>query len=209
MGGLVSRMILNTQPDIATRTKLFFQIASPVEGSPKAYWTLNKYPELSPFIDKLYLAHHLRDPDRRARLVTSVQSFASVFQLLPPGHINVLVGPGSKTYPAVHQEAWPKQLHGQLALAESIQEYLDPPSGMKVRCVYTKQHPTASQFVVDQFWVIKARGQPTVGDQTVPASSASARSSDEIRVAVEGPLTEHTALCSNPKVHQLLREALL
>jgi pimeloyl-ACP methyl ester carboxylesterase len=208
MEGLVCRIMLNRQPEILRRTRLFFQIASPVEGSPKAFWTLNKYPEFSTFIDLFYLRKHLLNPDRRAQLLVAVQSCASLFQLLPPRHINTLIGPGGAEYPAVCPDAWPMQLHSQLAKAESIQSVLDVSAGIAMRSIYSGQHPTMWRFAVDRFWTIMGMEKKPDGDETVPASSARARSSGEVQVEVKGELTEHTALCRNPEVHRLLKEAI-
>lgn len=114
MGGLLCRIMLNREPQIRSRTSLFFQIASPIEGSPRAFWTLHKYPEFSNFVDLFYLRRHLLNPDRRAQLLVTIRSFASLFQLLPPRHISALIGPSGAEYPAVFPDAWPTQLHSQL-----------------------------------------------------------------------------------------------
>lgn len=201
MGGLVCRIMINREPEILRRTRLFFQIASPVEGSPRAFWTLNKYPEFDTFVNLFYLRKHILKPDRRAQLLVAVQSFASVFQLLPPRHVNTLIGPSGAEYPAVYPDAWPMQLHSQLAKAEAIQSILDIPAEIPMRCLYSGQRPTPWRFAVNRFWTITGREKRRDGDETVPASSAQARSRCEVHFEITGELTEHTALCRNPEVH--------
>ncbi len=175
MGGLVCRVMINRHPEIGRRVRFLFQIASPLEGSPKAFWTLNKYPEFSPFIDLFYLRKHLLHPDRRAQLLLAVQSFTSMFQLLPPRHINALIGPGGAEYPSVHPDAWPMQLQSQLSRAEAIQSLLDVPTHIAVHCIYSAKRATLWRFVVDRFWTITGSEKKRDGDETVPASSARAR----------------------------------
>jgi pimeloyl-ACP methyl ester carboxylesterase len=206
MGGLVCRIAISSEPEIRKRMRLLFQIASPIEGSPKAYWTLNKYPEFSKFIDVLYLRKHLGNPDRRAQLLYAVQSFTSAFQLLPPSHVVTLIGPSGAEYPARHPEAWPIQLQDQLAKAEAIQSFLKIPAEIPVRCVYSERRKTLWRFFVNTFWSITARRSKPDGDETVPASSAKALSEESACYEATGKLTEHTALCQHPKVHEQLRQ---
>ena len=47
MGGIVARLMLLDNPDIRENTDLLFQIASPLSGSARAYYTLKKHPELN------------------------------------------------------------------------------------------------------------------------------------------------------------------
>jgi pimeloyl-ACP methyl ester carboxylesterase len=209
MGGLVCRLAITGQSEISKRVRLLFQIASPIEGSPKAYWTLNRYPEFGKFIDPWYLRRHHRDPDLRAQLVVTIQSFTSAFQLLPPRHVTTLIGPGGAEFPARHPDAWPNQLHGQLEKAEAIQSALSIPNDVRTCCVYSAKNKTPWRFAVDQFFSIIARFPPQPnGDGTVPASSARALPSvaNEYYEAT-GKLTEHTALCQHPEVRTKLKQA--
>lgn len=50
MGGIVSRLMLANpnNRDLAEKTKLLFQIATPVRGSAKAYYALKRYPNFAP-----------------------------------------------------------------------------------------------------------------------------------------------------------------
>jgi pimeloyl-ACP methyl ester carboxylesterase len=207
MGGLVCRLVMTAEPEIRKRVRLFFQIASPIEGSPKAYWTLSRYPEFSKFIDRWYLGKHVSNPNRRAQLLLAIQSFTSAFQLLPPGHVMTLIGPGGAEYPARHPDAWPIQLQGQLAKAEAIQSALRIPAEIPMRCVYSEKRQTPWRFAVDRFWSIIARHSKPNGDETVPASSAKALSEESAFYQATGKLTEHTLLCQHPEVHEQLKQA--
>jgi pimeloyl-ACP methyl ester carboxylesterase len=207
MGGLVCRIAITAEPEIRKRVRLFFQIASPLEGSPKAYWTLNKYPEFSPFINVLYLRKHLLEPDRRAQLLRAIQSFTSAFQLLPPRHVMTLIGPGGAEYPARHPAAWPIQLHGQLDKAEAIQPALSILPGIPMRCVYSQKRKTPWRFKVNHLWAIIARNSKPNGDGTVPATSAKSLSEESACYEATGVLTEHTDLCRHPNVHEQLKQA--
>jgi len=208
MGGLVSRIMLNNASDISARTRLLFQISSPLEGSPKAFFTLNKHPEFSTLLDRYYLSGSWFSAKRHAQLLTTVQSFSSLFQLLPPRHVNVLIGPDNTEYPAVHPEAWPLQFHGQLDRANAAQPLLDVPPSIPIRGVYAEGHATDSQFVVNRDWTIIRRLRRNHGDATVLASSALARTIAENHIAITNGSTDHVALCGNPDVHALLKEAI-
>jgi hypothetical protein len=64
------------------RTDLFVQIASPIEGSLKAFFTLKKHPVFDPIFDRKWQRAHRKDPGKRAHLLQVLGRFSSLYQLL-------------------------------------------------------------------------------------------------------------------------------
>ncbi|NTV45974.1 MAG: hypothetical protein HGB11_05535, partial [Chlorobiales bacterium] len=58
MGGIVSRIMLLNDKQVAERTDFFVQIASPVTGSAKAYFTLKERPSIGKYFDKTWTTKH-------------------------------------------------------------------------------------------------------------------------------------------------------
>ena len=108
----------------------------------------------------------------------------------------------------MHPDAWPKPLQSQLVSAEAIQPLLDVPAHIAVHSIYSARRATLWRLAVDRFWTITGREKKRDGDETVPSSSARARSHHGLEFEVTGELTEHTALCRHPEVHRLLKEAI-
>jgi len=210
MGGMVCRLMVLSNASIASRTRLLFQLASPMHGSASAFDSLRRHPRFHWFLDTLWgFSHHLH-PDQRAQLMSTLSQFASLYQLLPPAAVTTLLKEDDGTqYSALHRDAWPGNLHSFLDAAEEVHRLLAKPIDPPIRCVYAIEHPTPWMYLVTREWQIKAeRRIEAAGDGTVTCASAYAGSETGDRHPVSGGGTQHNELPSNASVHRLLREAL-
>ena len=80
MGGIITRLMLLNEQNIANRTEKFFHIASPIQGSAKAYFTLKKHPKFDEKFDPFWKIW--QDPDARADLRQVIIGFSSIYQLV-------------------------------------------------------------------------------------------------------------------------------
>jgi pimeloyl-ACP methyl ester carboxylesterase len=208
MGGLVCRLLLLTDASIARRVRLFFQIASPTRGSAKAFDSLRRRPQFDKLFDCVWTLAHNWQPDRRARLVQTLTGFPSLFQLLPPKDVYTLVTEDGAEHAALVREAWHANLQPMLDRAEQVHALLARPIRSPMKCVYAGGHETPLKYVVSRDWNIKAEWNPVQGDGTVTCASAYAQSRPEQRCLISGR-TDHTTLCGDDQVFELLRKEIL
>jgi pimeloyl-ACP methyl ester carboxylesterase len=208
MGGLVSRLMLLQHSGIRDRTRVLFQIASPVRGSADSLWALRKHPEVKLLFDFIWKIRHVLKPDRRAELQQSLQTFASLYELLPPRDAMVLINRGGQLFPAVHLPAWASTLHAMVSHAEEVHELLTNQIKVSIECLYSDDYPTTAIIAVGGDWELVAVRAEARGDRTVMSSSALAGSAPHERTLISGGSTEHMQLCSHPQVLEHLREVL-
>lgn len=204
MGGIVSRLMLLQNETIAERTDLLFQIASPVEGSAKAFYTLKKRPKFDWIFDAIWKFFHHLDPEKLAELQNTLQGFSSLYQLLPPSNIKTIYDRKGTQYSAVDARIWPTYLHPFLSAAAEVHRILAGPLKSTIRCVYSNSSNTDVLYLVDDLFRIIA-SQCVDGDGTVCCSSAFAQTSASQRHLITGKGATHNELCHNPEVLELLR----
>jgi hypothetical protein len=205
MGGIVTRLMLLEEKSISTRTDLFFQIASPIQGSVKAYYTLKKHLRFHWLLDKIWEICHQWDPDRRAQLQHTLQSFPSLYQLLPPPDIKALYDQTGKQYSALDFTVWQRQHEQFLLAALDVHNKLTTPLNIRVRCVYACTLATDIFYQVDNHYTILGIHEDKVGDGTVMGSSAFAHSNLPDRCLIDSSPCNHSQLCQNTQVFALLK----
>lgn len=207
MGGIVARLMLLGNSAIAKRTKLLFQIASPVQGSAKAFYTLKKRPKFDRIFDSLWSFFHYLDPARRSQLQNVLQGFPSLYQLLPPDSVKTIYDRAGVQYSAVDRQIWPAYLHPFLSSAIDVHKALARPLNSTIRCVYSSNCDTDLMYLVDDLFNIVA-SQCVGGDGTVCCSSAFAQTASAERHLITGKGTSHNELCHHPEVFNLLQSSL-
>jgi len=206
MGGIVSRLMLLQNEAISNRTDLLFQIASPVEGSAKAFFTLKEHPKFDRIFDALWKFFHNLDPGTRSKLQNALQGFPSLYQLLPPSSIKTIYDKTGIQYSTVDYRMWPPYLHPLVASAVAVHSALAQPLGSTIKCVYSNSSDTDIFYVVNEVFNIIG-SQCVDGDGTVCCSSAFAQTSASDRFLITGKGTTHNELCHHPEVLELLKES--
>lgn len=210
MGGVVVRLLLHHHNSIEERTDLIFQIASPVQGSAKTFYTLKRHPKFNPLFDMVWKVLHHLQPDRRADLQATLNKFSSLYQLLPPSEIKVALDRKGAQYSAVDPQVWSKQTRSQLKDAVKVQDLLATSLKCKVCCVYSNQQPTEILYWVDKrFKIVGRKTVSAAGDGTVTCESAVRGSPIKSRRLIATRGADHMNLCSHKAVLALLSECLL
>jgi len=205
MGGLVSRLMLLDQPIISSRTRFFVQIASPILGAAKAFYSLREGPCFSPQADFLVRLKQLKDQQVRADLMSVLREFPSMYQLLPPDDVPVLFTSTGKLLPAMAAEAWPGNDQVHLEAARDMHKALEKPLPVPINCVYANDHETPWCYKVDTEFRVVASFKAEVGDGTVTSASAFEGSEVADRCRLTGENTAHDELPCNPEVEKILR----
>ena len=180
MGGIISRLALIQDKSLLERTSTLVQVASPIGGSAKSYFSLKNRPELNPIFDSLWNIAHKNNPICRSELLKAVSSFDSLYELLPPSECTALMHYEGAYFTATHRDAWPTHLHEKLDHAEAIHRELkasDQVLANILQIIYSDAFPTINGYIVDNFFGVIGPMKPRPsGDSTVPASSALAAS---------------------------------
>lgn len=214
MGGIVTRLMLLDNPDIAQRTDLLFQIASPLLGSAKAYSTLKKRPEFNPIFD--FLCQMLQKRERVAELCRSIIGFPSVYQLLPPPEVKSLCDRKGKLYSALEDGVWQDPFKEYVQRAREVHQKLRESqvlnSTIRIKCIASAKYPTPNLYLIDPLsdfnLIMGVRRFPLSadGDDTVTFRSAIAYSLYEPGNEIDTELSNHMTICHNQKVYQLLQK---
>jgi hypothetical protein len=206
MGGLVTRLLLNMSLPGSSKVKGVFQIASPVAGSSKAYFTLKRQPDLGAI--GRALAHLYRTFNHRsqANLMLALRNMPALYQLLPPLGSTILVKRGGSQISAVDAAGWLDSDQIYIRAASEVHKLLERAPPVQIKCVYSISLMTDWMYEVTEHWQIRASQPPSVGDGTVTGASAIAVSEDF--QAFGGRYAEHMTLCANPDVHEELRRFL-
>lgn len=215
MGGIVCRLMLAAEnnKDIAARTQFFLQIATPVMGSAKAYYSIQRYPKLSPVFD---LAWNFRQNKQTyAKLQNALKNCYSLYQLLPHPDVITLYNQQGKGYSCLDQNIWREHHHRYIEAAIAVhqelatfQNKISQFKNLKVRCIFSDQHQTPIVYRINSEDYDIRDNQPIIyadGDDTV--SVASARANSIQQYPIQTKLSKHMELCQNPKVHDILKAA--
>jgi pimeloyl-ACP methyl ester carboxylesterase len=212
MGGIVARLMLVKAKDVARQTDKLFQIASPIQGSTKAYYSLKQGPRIHQLIDKVWNFLHRLDPTRRHRLQQALQQCHSLYQLLPPPDVQILRNTMGDRYSAFDEGIWASLFKDHVDRAKQVHTLLRTKIPQSIKCIYSTCHDTDADYIVDQFFNYQAVLQPQgAGDGTVVGASAIAMSDMSDRILIEKPFeqTSHDGLCQNSRVLQELKTHML
>lgn len=206
MGGIICRLLLLSQPQIASRISFYLQIASPILGSAKAFHTLREGPGFSFIMDQLIGIIHHRDLQRRVDLMSVLQTFPSIYQLLPPARIPTLLTPSGQQISAVANEVWLNDSRKHAEAAREVHVILEQPLNVPITCVYSNCHETDWHYLVDTEFRIKGALRERFGDGTVVSASAFEGSDVGGRLRLDTGGTSHDELPCHEKVKTVLRE---
>ncbi|CAN7663344.1 hypothetical protein LJR034_005275 [Caballeronia sp. LjRoot34] len=206
MGGLVTRLMLNTPLPGSSKVKGVFQIASPVAGSSKAYFTLKREPDLGAIGHAMAHLYRMFNHSSQARLMLALRNMPALYQLLPPINSKILLRRGGAHKSAVDTDGWLDSDQIYLRAASAVHTLLEKAPPVKIKCVYSIELMTDWMYEVTEHWQIRASQPQTDGDGTVTGASAIAVSEDF--QAFGGDYAEHMTLCANPDVHEELRRFL-
>jgi hypothetical protein len=172
MGGLVTRLTLRDK-DLAKRVERYVQIATPVQGSSKAYATLKRRLEIHPLFDQYRsILNHLR-PETLHHLLESLSSCSSLFELLPPTGTRFLERPVGLWCDALAENVWPPQFDGKIELAKALHGFFQAvPECPHTTIFSTGITSTPYGFSVDDSFNIISNHPGTNGDGTVTWASA-------------------------------------
>jgi pimeloyl-ACP methyl ester carboxylesterase len=211
MGGIVSRLMLLENPEIAKRTKLFFQIATPMKGAAKAYDAIKRSPLLlEPHFDNF--RRLLEDALRGniEKLKKSLERCHSLYQLLPPQDVISLYDVYGTGYSALDPMVWREDLREYVETAQQVHNKLQSQAlSISIKCIYSDHDKTPIHYLVkastdpQKFEVIQQMPSLILGDNTVTCASAIAYS--EKPELVHNSPADHLGLCHNPEVHAKLK----
>ena len=229
MGGLVSRLMLldKENRDIAEKTKLLFQIATPIRGSVKAYRAIKNSPIslFSPFDKILKWWYDIKEKDI-LNIKESLEKCPSLYQLLPLSSPDsaCLYDENGTAYSTTYYSVWDKKLHSYIKNAIAVNKILAPlarnrdqkiMSSIKIHCIYSDQHKTPIHYIVkpphhpQKFEVIKEIPSLINGDGTVTCASAIAYSPDlNNHHLIQSKPSDHLGICHNEKVYAILKSEL-
>jgi pimeloyl-ACP methyl ester carboxylesterase len=209
MGGLVARVALATYPRLAQRTTVLFQIASPVDGSLKAFEALQSGLCLSEPWDTVIPWIYMGAKQAMEDFHGTVTSMPAIYELLPPESEHPLNDRTGKFRSAFEPEFWPQQAALSLASASKIHSLLDRAVPCSTVCVYSGTTWTPVVFHVDMDGHILEKDTKQCGDGTVVATSAIACSDLADRHLIGGRSTGHVELCSHAAVLALLKQHVM
>jgi len=200
MGGIVSHLMLVENDDIHDNIKLYFQIASPIEGSVKAYYTLKKNASFNWVCDYFWNLHHHIDPTVRHRLLSVLSEFDSLYQLLPHESVRPLYGERGEQYSAMDEKIWGDKIN-KIKAAKKVHKHLRKKLKCKMCCVYSERYETEMFYRVNEYFNIETIGMPPArGDKIVVSASAIANSGKNERLLIKSRKSRHDQICSNSKV---------
>jgi hypothetical protein len=213
MGGLIAALALLGGHVQAQTLRKFISIGTPFGGAPSAFKALYEIGYL-PGMLWLDRAMNWRRNRRKCRqiLLEALQSFTSIYQLLPPvkdAYVDLengrTINPLSETI--LDQSMKDAALETHIELGKfpqflvanpSIQHYFiygDSPDNTDK--LYTaKVSPTGTGYIEPRCY------RTTHGDGTVPVSSASVTASAVSRSPVVGPI--HSFMCVDPRIIDLV-----
>lgn len=209
MGGIIIRLMLLNNPEIAEKTDLFFQIASPIKGSAKAYFGIKRYPQLDPIFDRVW--QWFQKSETMGDLQKAIERCYSLYQLLPHPEIIALHDEGGRQYSPLDKGLWNQDIHKYIDAAIDVHKQLAQSAklNINIKCVYSNQKPTITHYIVDPFNGKIKRPIPSfiLGDGTVTVNSEIAYSQEDTRILINTPPGDHMGICQNEQVYNELINA--
>lgn len=141
------------------------------------------------------------------QLMTTIQQFDSLYQLLPPETESILVNETGQTFSALEPRAWPNFLRAKIGTATAIHQTIRECAFSGPITFYGADVSTDYQYVVDDhFTVLRRWPSPFYGDGKVTQSSAVEATPGTNQRPVHRPNSSHVRLPSNRDVlHQIER----
>jgi hypothetical protein len=205
MGGVIARLLLDNYPDIKSRTITLIQIASPMKGSAKAYYTLKVRPVINEYFDPVWVWEHRRHPDIAHRLMSVINEFSSIYQLLPPGDRPTMYDSDGEPYYALDSNAWINC--NCIEQARVVHEILKKNIDYDVKCLFSCGLKTVMQYKIDEYFNIDGtEEQSSKGDGTVLCSSAYAFSTKDQRREVIDVEADHNGICKSKEMLKMLKD---
>jgi pimeloyl-ACP methyl ester carboxylesterase len=209
MGALICRAFL-AEPTFAhlhSRIHKVIQLGAPVLGSPKAFFTLKNSPRINALFDVALRKRQKKNPELYHFLHTSLESFQSLFQLLPPTTEQIVFDVAGTQYSALNPALWGSEVGPLLKGAETLHDLLTGLSSDKLFALYSTTIPTERAYLIDARKMVKEISKPLIsGDGTVTIASASAATMERNRISFGG--INHDTLPTSPEVWRSL-EGLL
>lgn len=209
MGGLVCRALLANPAysSVEARISKVIQLGTPVLGSPKAYFTLKNQPKVSAIFDAALRNRHRINPELYHYLRTSLETFQSLFQMLPPLSEQIVFDDSGTQYSALNEDLWKKELAPLLKGAEMFHTLIQGVSSEKLFTLYSTKILTERAYLIDEMKRVISPSEPLIyGDGTVSISSAVAATEEQNRVPFEN--IKHDILPNSPEVWKSLEKLL-
>jgi hypothetical protein len=210
MGCLVARLALKTvDSDVRNAIGTLIQIAPPVRGSVKAYYTLSTWPALHPALDTLIHVKNLFQPRRLANLLSTLRTFDSLYQLLPPHQEQVLRTSAGESVSALDDGIWPHETRHRVRRARTIFDRCCGIGVKDIRTVYGISRETDSVYLLNEDHSVRQAMRPGAsGDGRVTDHSAVHDSPVSELVAVTGSKAVHHALPYSTEALQAVSDYL-
>ncbi len=221
MGGLVCRLAVATSPKLARSVRVLATIATPLQGSSKAFWTLTRFPVLNPaytgalrlvkFKDALTLGNAF------GRIMDAIKTCPSVYELLPPKSIRCLLMPTGRLRSCMDEELWLVPFRPLVSRARAFHNTLSRTlaKAKPVRVVYSGSHPTDHlyqmrggppyEFLGER---VEREDAQVPGDCTVTVDSAIHDCDLEALYVERSEPNEHLSLCRNDNTLEQLERVI-
>jgi hypothetical protein len=202
MGGIVTRLMLNENVPLSNKTRLHFQIASPISGSILSYSAMLGHPIFNDkWADSLLAS---LNGSRKIKIKEFFQELYSVYQLLPPENEEVLRYK-NKTYSCFTLEIWDNK-QKEIDKAKEVHKVLLNKQSVPTKSIYSKMHLTDSYYSLKESYDIDYRGK-VGGDNTVIAASACNNHYNNDYLEISTHPADHMGMCSNINLFEMLRRA--
>lgn len=210
MGGLVCRSAIGSSPELGKVLRVLVTIATPLQGSSKAFWTLKISPSLNAPFDLMLKFLKVRDVFRRdsafGRAMDAIRTCPSVYELLPPKTAPALRSDTGALRACTEEQLWPPSLQRYASQARGFHNrlkiLLDREIPLKV--LYSSGHPTDHLYRVGPkpSYVFQGQtlGPQSSGDGTVSVESATHRCPASALHRVTTTPDEHLSICRNDEV---------
>ena len=211
MGGVIVRLLLSNgiNQDLVARTRGFVQIGVPARGSSKAFRTLKHSPAFGGLFDHLLSLMHRMDPALHTRLLSVLNSFPSLFELMPPESEHIAVNEADYSYSALYKSFWPTVRDAELDSVRRVQMQLSSPPLSCSLAIYSSDVVTERDYLVDENFVFRNVVQRVVrGDGTVSIGSAILGIDAAKCFVVEGGVPHDKLPNDGKRVWRVLKEEL-
>lgn len=213
MGGVVVRLLLSNPAnlDLKKRTSGFVQIGVPVRGSSKAFKTLKHSPNFGIVFNYLLSINSHMDPRLYARLMLSLNSFPSLFELMPPDSERIAVMSTDSSFPALHKDFWLDLPDREMRFASvrQVQKQLSADTVPHSLVIYSVDIQTERDYLVDETFVFTNRVERfVVGDGTVSVGSATLGANESELHTIAGGIEHDKLQNDSNQVWSLLRKEL-
>lgn len=206
MGGLVATLAVHDlDADASQRIRCVIRLGSPCLGASKAFRTLREGPRLASVFDAIRLLAEKQNPIVLARLLESLRTMPSLYELLPHDTETVLTTTSGRTSSAMANHLWSHATTVDISKVRTVQERIRHCSHVALRSIYAAKLQTEQFYLVDpsSFDIVKALEPFPYGDGTVTISSAADTTETTSRIALVSNV-EHDELPLHDEVWETL-----